>query len=277
MIRGKLEQIGCFMYIEYWRLSCMPFENVADARFFFESGDHHEAATRVQFAIQSRKLMMLLIGDYGVGKTMVCETVMHKLPVNEYKVAFIRNPRMDGLDLTREIAYQLGEEVHDRSPYDALHAVNNLLQRHASTGRHSVVFVDEAQLIMNTSTLEDLRLLLNIQEGGRSLMTLILSGQSEVGDMLKAKPQIMQRIALKYNIMGLTSDDVRHYIDHRMQVAGGAETVFDAAAVQEIASLSKGNPREVNSLCDLCLLIGSLKRVPSITVPIVRDAWMERA
>ncbi|HAS81680.1 MAG TPA: hypothetical protein DCS43_03120 [Verrucomicrobia bacterium] len=265
------------MYIDYWRLNCMPFENVSDYRFFFESEDHREAATRVQFAIQTRKLMMLLIGDYGVGKTMVCETVQHKLPTNEYKVVFIRNPRMDGLDLTREIAYQLGEEVHTRSPYDALHAVNNLLQRHASTGRHSVVFVDEAQLIMNTSTLEDLRLLLNNQEGGRSLMTLVLSGQSEIGDMLKAKPQIMQRIALKYNIMGLSAGDVRPYIEHRIQVAGGTGNLFDESAMQEIASLSKGNPREVNSLCDLCLLIGSLKQASSITVPIVRDAWMERA
>lgn len=264
------------MYLDYWHLTCMPFENGSEPRFFFESGEHHEAVTRLQFAIQTRKLITLLIGDYGVGKTMVCETVLHKLPVNEYKVAFIRNPRMDGLDLTREIAYQFGEEVHTRSSYDALHTVNNLLQRFASTGRHSVVFLDEAQLIMNTGVLEDLRLLLNMQIDGKSLMTLVLSGQSEIGDMLKATPQIMQRIALKYHISSLSADDVRKYIGHRMNVAGASAGVFDDAALTEIATLSKGNPREVNSLCDLCLLIGSLKRATCISLPVVRDAWTER-
>lgn len=265
------------MYLDYWNLRCLPFENTPDCRFFFASSDHKEASTRLQLAIQTRKLIFLLTGDYGVGKTLVCENVIHELPANTCKVVFIRNPRMDALDLMREMAYQLGEEVHTRSNYDALHTLNNLMGRYAATGRHTVVFLDEAQLLLNASILEDLRLLLNNQADGRPLMTLILSGQTELGDLLRSTPQMMQRIAMKYHIHSLQEEEVGQLIAHRMRVAGGSSEIFEDAAIHEVAVCSKGNPREINGICDLCLLIGSLKGESRITPDLVRDAWEERS
>lgn len=265
------------MYLEYWGLKELPFDNTADPRFFFESGGHLEAITRILFGVQTRKTIVLLTGDYGTGKTLVCETVLGRLPANEYKVAFISNPRMESIDLTREIAFQIGEDISSRLTYDVLHAFNDVLARHASTGRHCVAFFDESQNIFNASVLEDLRLLLNHQVGGRPPLTLVFAGQTEFGDMMKSIPQMMQRVGLKYHIPNLQADEVRHYIAFRLKVAGNDGGIFDDAGVGEIGKLSKGNPREVNALCDLCLLIGSLTGKKRIGVEEVLDASRERA
>lgn len=264
------------MYLEYWGFQCMPFDNVPDHRFFFESEGHKEAVTRLLFAIQSKKAIVLLTGDYGSGKTLVCETVVSQLTPDKYKVALITNPRLDSLDLSREIAFKLGEEVAARSMYDTLHVINMLLDRNAATGKHCVVMIDEAQLILNTGVLEDIRLLLNHHQSGGFLLTLVLIGQTELGDMLKSTPQLMQRIALKYHIKNLQPAELQPYIASRLKLAGGREDLFDATALNEIARYSKYNPREINAICDLALLIGCLTEAREIRAKEVLEAITER-
>ncbi len=264
------------MYLEYWGFQCMPFDNAPDHRFFFESEAHKEAVTRLLFAIQTKKAIALLTGDYGSGKTVVCETVISQLSPEKFKVAFITNPRMDALDLSREIAYKLGEEVAARSMYDTLHVLNNLLERHAATGKHCVVMIDEAQLIINTSVLEDIRLLLNHHRAGGFLLTLVLVGQTEFGDMLKSIPQMVQRIALKYHIKSLQPTELQPYILSRLKLAGGRADIFDQSAFDEIARYSKCNPREINSMCDMALLIGCLTEARRITAKEILEAISER-
>lgn len=265
------------MYLDHWKLKLMPFENSSDARFFYESFGHQEAVTRLLFAIQTHKAVAMLTGDYGTGKTMVCETVLKKIPPNQFKTAYITNPRMDAIDLTREIAYQLGQEIMSRSTYDVLHEFNNLLDRSFATGRHCVAVLDESQHVMNISILEDLRLLLNHQAGGHFLLTLVFVGQTEFGDMIKAVPQMAQRIGLKFHIPNLQPEEVRAYITQRLQTSGGGLEIFEDAAIQEIGRISKGNPREINALCDLCLLIGALTSKPQVRVDEVQEAARERA
>jgi len=264
------------MYLEYWNLNLLPFDNAPDPRFFYESQGHKEAIMRLMFAVQTRKAIALLTGDYGIGKTQICETVINRLSSNEFKVAFVVNPRMEAIDLIREIAFQLGDEVSTRETYDALHALNKLLDRHAATGRHCVTFLDEAQLLLNPTILEDMRLLLNHHAGGRYLMTLILVGQTEFGNMLKTTPQMIQRIGFKYHIPHLQAVEVSPYIVHRLTVAGRTAPLFSPDAVEAITKFSKGNPREINALCDMCLLIGSLTNKTQIDANEVLEAKRER-
>lgn len=265
------------MYLEHWQLKRRPFDNTSDPVFFYESTGHLEAITRLSFAVESQKAITLLTGDYGTGKTVVCETVINRLPVERFKTAFITNPRMDSIDLVREIAFQLGEDISSRSMYDVLHALNHLLERHASTGKNCAVFIDEAQLILDSSVLEDIRLLLNYQRHGQFLFTLVLVGQTELRDKLKSIPQMAQRIGLKYNIPHLQPDEVSKYIAHRLEIAGGRFDIFTNAAVAEIAKLSRGNPREINTLADMCLCIGVLTGKNQIHPEEVLEVWKDRA
>lgn len=264
------------MYLEHWRLKRRPFDNTSDPTFFFESRGHQEAITRISFAVETQKAIILLTGDYGSGKTVICETVINQLPHEQFKIAFITNPRMDAIDLAREITFQLGEDVSSRSMYDVLHVLNKLLERYASSGKNCAVFIDEAQLILDSSVLEDIRLLLNHQFQRQFLFTLVLVGQTELRDRLKSIPQMMQRIGMKFLIPNLQPDEVAQYIAHRLGVAGGALDIFDQSAIDEIAKLSKGNPREINTLCDLCLLIGALTGKARIHLEEVLEAWKER-
>lgn len=265
------------MYTKYWNLTDLPFENAPDPTFFFESRGHQEACVRFMFAIQTRKAMALVTGDYGSGKTVMCQTSINKLDPNEFRTAFISNPRMDALDLTREIAYQLGEDIQTRSKYDVLHAFNNLLDRHHTAGRHCAAILDEAQLIDDPSVLEDLRLLLNYQAHGKLLLTLVLVGQTELNDMLRPIPQMTQRIGLKFHIPHLDADEISPYIQHRLETAGGSLEIFAEQAISEVWTLSKGNPREINALCDMALLTASLSQKKHVTAEDILDAGRERA
>ncbi len=264
------------MYLEHWHLKKRPFDISADPSYFFESKGHQEAIARISFAVETQKAIVLLTGDYGSGKTVVCETVISRLPSDLYKIAYITNPRMDSVDLAREITFKFGEDIASRSIYDVHHALNILLERYAATGKHCVVVLDEAQLIMDSSILEDIRLLLNHQFQRQFIFTLVLVGQTELRDRLKSIPQMTQRIGMKFNIPNLQDDEVPQYIAHRLTVAGGNVDIFDKAAIEEIAKLSHGNPREINSLADLSLLIGSLTGKDRIHQEEVLEAWKER-
>ena len=265
------------MYLKYWHFTKRPFDITSDPDFFFESLGHQEAITRMTFAVETQKAMALLTGDYGSGKTVVCDTVIGRLPPEKFKVAFITNPRMDSIDLGREITSQLGEDVASRSMYDVLHVLNRLLERYASNGKHCAVFIDEAQLILDSSILEDLRLMLNHQLNRKFLFTLVLVGQTELRDRLKSVPQMMQRIGMRFYIPNLQPDEVPQYIMHRLTVASGRPDIFEKSALDEIAKISNGNPREINTLGDLCLLLGSLTGKERIRQEEVLEAWKERS
>lgn len=264
------------MYADYWSLNCMPFENAPDPKFFYESNEHREAATRLRFCLQTRKAIMLVTGDYGSGKTVVCQTVLKSISTNELRTAYITNPRMDATDITREIAYQLGEDISSTSRYDVSHGINNILDRHAAANRHCAAIIDEAQLVMDKSIFEDLRLLLNHQADGRFLLTLVLVGQTELNDIIKSYPQLTQRIGLKYHIRNLDPDEVPLYMKHRLETAGGSPAIFDDEAIEEVIRQSKGNPREINALCDIALLTASLAKEHKVLSKHIADAAKER-
>lgn len=264
------------MYTNYWKLKCLPFENAPDPRFFFESRGHKEASVRLTFAIQTRKAMALITGDYGSGKTVMCQKVKKSLNPNEFCIAFVSNPNMDSIDITREIAYQFGEDIPTRSKYDVLHAFNNLLERHHGAGRHCAAIIDEAQVVAEPAILEDLRLLLNHQTEGQFLLTLVLVGQTELNDALRPIPQMTQRIGLRYHIPHLDIDEIEPYISHRLETAGGHLGIFSSGAILEVTRVSKGNPREINAVCDMALLTASLAGADHVDENAIVDAAKER-
>ncbi len=265
------------MYTEYWNMTCLPFENAPDPKFFFESRGHREAMERLTFVMKTRKPLAVITGDYGSGKTVLCQTAINNLPTNEIGHAFISNPRMNSLDITREIVYQLGEEdFTSTSKYEVLHCLNNLLDSHAAAGGHCVAIIDEAQLILDPLVLEDLRLLLNHQSEGRFLLTLVLVGQTELNALLRPIPQMTQRIGFKFHIPHLEPGEVRPYIRHRLETAGGTLDIFQELAIIEVGKLSKGSPREINALCDMSLLTASLSGKKEVTVDDVLEAGRER-
>ncbi|HQP91931.1 MAG TPA: AAA family ATPase [Candidatus Omnitrophota bacterium] len=262
------------MYTNYWGLTSKPFENTPDPRFFYCSPKHEEAMMRLLYAVEERKGSAMLSGEYGGGKTLLSRIVMAKLMQEEdkFRVALIVNPAIPSLELLGEVVYQLGGEgsKNDRK-IDILRNLNQMLYKTSGEGRHTVVIIDEAQAIEDETTFEELRLLLNFQLNEQFLLTLLLLGQPELRMKIDNLPQFKQRLAVRYHLTTLTEDEVRHYIEHRVRVAGKNEPIFTEDAYKLIYEYSKGVPRQINNVCDLGLVIGMGHKARIIDSHIIKE------
>lgn len=262
------------MYCDYWGFTEKPFENTPDPKFFYYSSKHEEALMRLLYAVQERKGSALLSGEYGSGKTLLSRVIFGKLMQEEdkYKVALIVNPAIPALELLSEIVYQLGMETkaEDRK-IEILRHLNELLYKAVEDDKHTVIIVDEAQAIEDTSIFEELRLLLNFQLNERFLLTLLLLGQPELREKIEEIPQLKQRLAVRYHLTTFSEAEAKNYIEHRCSVAGRRQPLFSDGAYKLLYEYSKGIPRQINNLCDLCLVIGMGEKAKQIGARIVRD------
>lgn len=259
------------MYLDYWELKEKPFENTPDPRFFFQSNQHREALMRLLYAINEAKGAALLTGEYGCGKTMLIRTVINEIDQSLFPVILLTNPRWNADELLREILYQLGtDEIPDRKN-EILQKINDHLYDNVSNGKHTVLIVDEAQVIDDPNTFEELRLLLNFQLNDRFMLTLIFSGQPELRDKTRHLPQLMQRIAVKYHLVPLDFEETVKYIDYRMAFAGSLKEVFTKDAMADIFSYTGGTPRKINNLGDLALAVAAGNRLEKVDSDVIRS------
>jgi general secretion pathway protein A len=252
------------MYADYWGLTTLPFENVPDPRFYFPSSQHEEGLHRMLYAVTQRKGAAMLTGEVGCGKTLLSREFLKNLRDDQSNVALVTNPSFPAQQFLHEVLYQFGIETTSNRKVSMLHRFNEHLLNNDERQIQSVLVVDEAQTISDDQVLEELRLLLNFQRNDRFLLTLVLLGQPEFREKLWSLPQFAQRIGIQYHLMPLEPSEVDRYIKSRLQSAGGSEELFDAEAVQLIAECSKGIPRVINNLGDLCLLSGCLAKASRI-------------
>lgn len=258
------------MYKEHWQLHRYPFENTPDPEFFYLSPSHREALGWLSYGIQERKGAVVLTGDVGCGKTLLSRRIIRELAADHFEVAAVVNPSLSPNELLREILHQLGVAQVPRSKVDLLHTLNATLIANHQGDRHTVILIDEAQAIRNSGTLEELRLLLNFQLNDSYLLTLVLIGQPEWAERLNDLPQLEQRVSVRYNLRPLGADDTAAYVNHRVQTAGGAGSVFSRPALEAIYATTRGIPRRINTLCDRCLLAGYQAGVREIDEGLVR-------
>ena len=259
------------MYLSYWGLKEKPFENTPDPKFMYYSVRHKEAMLNLLYAVNENKGAALLTGDIGCGKTLLARTLVSRLNPDEFEVALVANPRLDEDEFIKEILYQFGEEADSPGRLDILHKFNEFLYENANEGKKSILIIDEAQLIKNEMVLEDIRLLLNFQLNDRFLLTIILIGQPELERRLQRMPQLDQRIGIRFHIEHLSFEDTGNYILFRLKQVGREEPVFDNKAVASIFKYSEGIPRKINTICDLCLVMGVARNLNKIDESIIRE------
>jgi type II secretory pathway predicted ATPase ExeA len=143
------------------------------------------------------------------------------------------------------------------------------LYRNFKGGKRTVIMVDEAQVIKDAETLEELRLLLNFQLNDSFLATLILIGQPELIKTVNNIPQLEQRISVKYHLHALDRNESEKYIRHRLDVAGAKGAIFTEEAVSLVYDYSQGIPRRINNACDIALLVGYTQAAKEIDKKIV--------
>ena len=257
------------MYKEYWGVKKKPFENSPDPDFLFHSDEHDEAMMRLLYAIQSSKGAALLTGEYGCGKTLMMHTLIGELSSDKFNIAYLTNPRWKADELIQEILYQLDVDYDSDSRVKMLHELNDFLFENVKNGKHTIIIVDEAQIITDYDTFEELRCLLNFQLNDRFLLTLFIVGQPELKSMVQKIPQLDQRISVRYHLKRFNLQEVAKYIYYRLRVAGRDEPIFGEDAIRAIFEYSNGTPRKINNICDLSLVIGFGQKVQTINAELI--------
>lgn len=257
------------MYTEHWHLDRKPFENTPDPEFFYLSSEHAEALDRFLYLLNSRMGAGMLTGEYGSGKTTMVRVLRERLDLDQFRMAYLDYPRLSSDGLLREILYQLGEDVEGDN-LDCRHRLGDVFYRTSQEGGHTLVIVDEAQVIPENGALEELRLLLNFQLEDAFLVTVLLVGQPEFRERVRKLPQLDQRIAIRYHLRNFDLEGTRSYITYRLERAGAQDGIFTGSAVEAIYNRTLGTPRRINSVCDLCLFTGFRQQTNRITDEIVR-------
>ncbi len=271
------------MYESYFGLREPAFSITPDPRFLWLSETHEEGLAVLRYGIQQRKGFILLTGEVGAGKTTLLRAALKTDPRGDLDAkgtAMIMNTvGLTSLDLLKLIAadFQIDEPMETRADY--IIALDTFLLKRLEDGLNTVLIIDEAQNL-SPEALEQVRLLSNVETETYKLLQIVLTGQPELRQKLASPKleQLRQRIAIEHHVEPLQPDEVRSYLRHRIQVAGGQyEQIFDAGCDTTFATFSRGRPRLINLLADRVLLAAYAKRLRTVPRAFVEEKAREMA
>ncbi len=266
------------MYETYWHLRCKPFGGGCETALYYPSEAHQAALLKLRYAVESRHGAALLTGHAGVGKTLVTRMLLEGLDDATGPLVHLTFPQMPAANLLAYLACELQSpegSIGREPPLDeSVRTVQRCLTEGARAGRHALLVVDEAHLL-EPRTFETLRLLLNVEHEGRPAATIVFVGQPAILPLVERLPQLEQRLAVKCLLRPLLLDETHAYVQHRLQTAGAAQTIFEPAAVEAVHAAAQGIARDVNRLCDLALLIGFAEEAKSISPAIIESVAEE--
>lgn len=270
------------MYLAHWNLREEPFQNVTDPRFVYLSDQHQEGLARLIYLVQGRKQGGTLVGPYGVGKSMVLELLARHI----HSLGGSRIVRMDvppgGVEsLARQVGRALAPSGNIPDVAALLDTLHELIASSRPPFPHTVLAIDEAQLIRDSASLDLLHLLTNIRlpsapdRPDSTAFSIILAGHEQLTTSIAREPALRQRLSLTWRLEPLNERQVIEYVELRMRVAGGDMWIFEEDALREVAVASGGIPRVINNICDLALMMGYVMKATKISRQIILQALAE--
>ena len=247
------------MYRNFYGFSENPFEVTPDPSFLYLSRSHQEIYDFLNYGIVERRGFIVVMGEVGTGKTTLLTAILDKLDDN-HKIAYIFNTdvsfeEMLGMALV-DLEILKPEETVDK--VDAIHLLNDFAIQQLANGGNVVFIIDEAQNL-NQRSLENLRMLSNLETPKHKLIQIVLCGQPELDNLLQKSDlrQFSQRISIKRYLQPLSEKETYEYIRHRLVKSNCKNpSLFNPSARQLIWRYSQGIPRMINNICDNALLVG---------------------
>ena len=259
------------MYLSHYRLHDMPFQISPDPRFLWLGEQHKEALAVLKYGVLNNQGFLLLTGDVGTGKTTLINALVNSLGPDTLFINVV-DPRLDKLDFFKLVARSFGLEAKLTTKFDFLMAFKDFLYRAHDSNKNVLLIIDEAQKL-SLGSLEEIRLLSNIERQETKLLNVFLVGQEEFNDIL-IRPEcraLRQRITVVHNIKALNETETAQYVKYRLRIVGAQRQIFTDKALKKIHAFSRGYPRLINIICDQALLTGYAEELQTIDHKIVHE------
>jgi type II secretory pathway predicted ATPase ExeA len=262
------------MYYPFFGLTQAPFKITPDTEVFFEGGNRGAILEALIYAITNGEGIIKVTGEVGSGKTMLCRVLQTRLPEN-VETVYLANPSVSPDEILHAIAFEMQLSLPKAAGrLEVMHALNEYLLERYQRNRQVVVFVEESQG-MPISTLEEIRLLSNLETRQHKLLQIVLFGQPELDENLR-QPQIRQlreRITHSFNLFPLDERDVRAYLAFRLQAAGyHGPDLFSNRVIAFMTRASGGLTRRINLIADKALLAAFAEGTHNVSLGHVKAA-----
>ena len=263
-------------YADHFGFHDHPFALMPDPSLILWSREYRRAFSVLEYGVISGAPITLLTGAIGCGKTTLLRELLGRLD-DTVTIALISNAQGGRGELLQWILNALGRDPGRKTSYVALfQALQDVLVAEYAAGRRTLLIFDEAQNL-SLESLEELRMLTNINTGKDVVVQLVLTGQPELRDLVRSPrlEQLAQRIAVSYDLKPMDATTTSDFIRHRLCAVGGTGREFDDAALAMIHQVSRGVPRLINQFCDISLLyawtIEAREITPSLLTQVLED------
>lgn len=265
------------MYEAFYGFREKPFSIIPDPGFLYFSPKHRMAFDLLEYGLMNQAGFNVITGEIGTGKTTLIRHLLSQMGP-DVTVGLISNTHQSFGELLQWILFAFNLEYRGKEKVEMFHTFLDFLVQQYGQNKRAVLIVDEAQN-MAADTLEELRMLSNVNADKDQVLQVILVGQAGLRDTLRRPDleQFAQRIAVDYHLEALNQDETRTYIRHRINVAGVDNPgLFDDAACDAVYQHSQGVPRLINLLCDTALVYGFAEQKAKIDAQIVNDVAADK-
>ncbi|WP_426955488.1 AAA family ATPase [Muricoccus radiodurans] len=265
------------MHINHYGFREHPFLMTPDARLFYASEGHSRAYAHLTYGLAQREGFVVITGEVGAGKTTLIERLCGELDPAAFAIARVATTQVQGDDLLRLVADSFGVPS-DGTKAAILRGISEMLRAAAASGgRRHLLIVDEAQALP-PEALEELRMLSNVTAGPVAPLQTMLIGQPQLRRIMASPDldQLRQRVLASYHLDGLSREETRAYVEHRLRAVGWeGQPAWEPAAYDLVHRHSDGIPRRINRLCSRVLLSGALEEATVLTGPMVESIAQE--
>jgi general secretion pathway protein A len=264
------------MYESFYGFRERPFSLLPDPSFLYLGHRHRVALTMLQYGLMSNAGVTVITGEIGSGKTTLLRQILNEVE-RDVTVGMITNTHPSFGEFLQWVLMAFGLEHRGMEKVERYEAfVNFVIDRYAQ-GQRTVLIVDEAQNL-SLETLEELRMLSNINADKNQVLQLILVGQPELRGMLELPQlkQFAQRVSVSHHLEALSTEEAYQYVRHRVAVAGGDPDLFSEKACALLWFHSRGVPRVINTLCDMALVYAYAAQDKTIDADVIKEVVRDR-
>jgi type II secretory pathway predicted ATPase ExeA len=264
------------MYKTFFNLSRDPFELTPDPHCFVPTKRHDEALASLYYGVRRRKGMVVVTGEVGTGKTLLLRCLLRLLEQSkDVAYAYLFNSTLNPTEFLQYTVADFGLPASGKNKCELLTDLSKFLIERGSKQLTTVLIVDEAHQL-GDDTLEEIRMLSNLETTTEKLLQIMLVGQPELDEKLDSVGlrQLKQRIALRTHLGALSPEETRTYIDRRLRIAGAdpaAPPLFSAHAVAKVHRFSQGLPRLINTICENALITAYARRLSTVNAEIIEE------